>query len=1811
MRSDGVDADVRADVVVVTALEFEYAAVRAHLTGLHAHTDANGTRYETGQSRGGRCRVALAVTGPGNLAAAALATHAITRFRPKALILVGVAGGLAREVELGDVVVATRVHAYHGGRADSGGFRPRPKSWPLSHGLGQDARDVARGDVWTRLLPGEVRDTPPAVHLKPLVSGEVVLDARDGLIARLIEEHYNDAVAIDMESAGVAEAAHHNDFHQTITVRAISDLADGSKRNTDAAGWRHRAATHAAAFAIALAERIASGPGSTRIPTGYRRHVESIAPERLLDRAAELAELAGFATGDVPYAWWQAGPWAGKSALMSWFVLHPPEDVDVVSFFVTGRLAAQEDSDAFTKELVLQLAALTGERLPNALSFDDRRNQLWRLLDEAGTRSGRLLVVIDGLDEDTGPAHGKPSIASLLPRHPPPNVRILVAGRPDPPVPDDVLDDDHPLLTCPRRQLAPSPHARSMERRAVNELTQHLRGDDLHRDVLGLITASGGGLTRGDLERLTGRPPYEIDRLLDGPLGRTIGSRPAPLRPGENEPVHLFAHETLAETARAKFGASARSYQARIHTWADSYREKGWPPYTPRYLLVGYPHMLADAGDHDRLVALATDQTRHDRMLRTSGGDALAANEVRLAQELLCHQPAPNLSALLLLAAHVDELTNRDSHLLVRLPLVWMTLGDTARAEALARGIPQPEPRAAGLTALAGFAARTGDHERLDALVTEIRTLVGGFPFPYDRETAIRELAETVATAGDPALAISIAQDVPEGYARERLLTDLTATDGDDEQAPPPVQTDEASEFVRNAVAADEYEHALTLALEDPDPARQATAVAKVATAAWANGDHGRAASLFEVAVTRARRIEDAPVERAGAAITVVETAGSGGAVAPAAVLDDVRETLRALSGKDLLESMARLAVAAASVGDQDRAHALFVESGRLLDTVDDTSVRDRAMRRWVLPSAFAAGEYDWALARVNAFTDPDEQAMATAELVDAVADSADRDRLSSLLTDAAALVRSGFSSYAAGVVLTRLAVAAAGIGEHERALALANDIADGAARDRALTDLATAAVGDGDLERALSTVRRITDEGAQRKTLAKLAEAASIAGDRDQALLLVDLCRDVDARRNTVKTLAVRAARDGEHEWARALASAITEASYRADVQERLASTAVADGAWDQAVAVINDMAGDRLRQADALTVLVVAVAAAGDPDRARNLAVDIAGAVDLPEVLTRLARSAAEAGDRSRVRALLTEAVAGSAHHHGLVLRSHVLAQAVEVAVAAGELDHAHALARDIVNPYSQIHAFTQLAEATAEAGDHDTARDLAVRVETITRNLHDATEPEAITALAVASLLIGDRDRAHRLTRGIPDGDDRIRTLEQLALADPDAAPALLTDAVAAADTIPHLRDRAAALSRLVRTAGAVGQPDLLRSLLTHAEAVTAAVEEVPARAYLLAFLAQAAAGAGQLDAARSLLAAAESLAAAMPDSGGSAYPRRLIATTLDFDLDRTLHYELTTTAIATGEHDRARVLANGLADPAERHRALTALALAAREAGDHELAMDVVRDIDGYLHRHMTLEALIEQATARGDHDQARSFASITARGWEQADTLTWLAQVATATGDHPRALSLVKTIPEGHSRTAGLAWLVRAAVAAGDHGRARTLAAQLRERDRKEAERYLSGETPAVPGLYSDNHRAESMVDTLIAAGNHEAAVTIARDIARDIARGSPSEIGTELRLAKLVDAELATGDHDRALAAARKITDPQPRADALSRVAEAAAAAGDPARARSALAEVLVLARWWYESAKLVARVAPDALAAVLDELESRCGVPS
>jgi len=248
--------------VILTALDLEYQAVREKLVGLRPHRHSQGTLFEVGRLAAGRCQVVLAHVGKGNLSAAVLAERAIAEFRPAALLFVGVAGALQAHIALGDVVVATHVYAFHGGTSEDNGFKSRPRVWETSHAADQIAQHLHRTGSWAKDL-----DPRPNVHFGPIAAGEVVLNARLSAHARWIRDNYNDARAIDMEGAGVAQAGHLNRALPVVVVRGISDRADGTKEATDRDQWQSRAVANAATFAAALAEELFTEGPTTRSST--------------------------------------------------------------------------------------------------------------------------------------------------------------------------------------------------------------------------------------------------------------------------------------------------------------------------------------------------------------------------------------------------------------------------------------------------------------------------------------------------------------------------------------------------------------------------------------------------------------------------------------------------------------------------------------------------------------------------------------------------------------------------------------------------------------------------------------------------------------------------------------------------------------------------------------------------------------------------------------------------------------------------------------------------------------------------------------------------------------------------------------------------------------------------------------------------------------------------------------------------------------------------------------------------------------------------------------------------------------------------------------------------------------------------------------------------------------------------------------------------------------------------------------------------------------------------------------------------------
>ncbi|MFD8277825.1 hypothetical protein ACFV47_01230 [Streptomyces solisilvae] len=256
MGAGGNEGAVRADVVVLTALEVEYRAVRAHLEDPRPVRAERGALFELGVFRDGSAEwtVAIHMTGPGNPGAAASVERAAALFAPRALLFVGVAGGV-KDVALGDVVAADAVYDYETGKDTESGFLPRQKTHQSAYGLVQLARLVTVGDAWQRRIrPGD--DAPrPNAHVKPLAAGGRVVAHHRSDVGLRLTAGAGDALAVDMEGFGFLAGAYLNQQLDALVIRGISDLL-GDKGEAHDERWQPVASRHAAAFAFELIGRM-------------------------------------------------------------------------------------------------------------------------------------------------------------------------------------------------------------------------------------------------------------------------------------------------------------------------------------------------------------------------------------------------------------------------------------------------------------------------------------------------------------------------------------------------------------------------------------------------------------------------------------------------------------------------------------------------------------------------------------------------------------------------------------------------------------------------------------------------------------------------------------------------------------------------------------------------------------------------------------------------------------------------------------------------------------------------------------------------------------------------------------------------------------------------------------------------------------------------------------------------------------------------------------------------------------------------------------------------------------------------------------------------------------------------------------------------------------------------------------------------------------------------------------------------------------------------------------------------------------------
>lgn len=228
------------DIAILTPIEVEYLAVRKFLQHIREE-NAAGLIYEVGTFQGLHHPYSVVIRQSGSkVSDVALATEKIIQsFQPSLVLLVGIAGGI-KDVSVGDVIVGTKAYGYESGKETKEGFDSRPDGLPYDLELIDKARAFARKNNYDY-----------KVFFGPIASGDKVITSTDSPVYKILKKHFNDTLAVEMESIGFAKATLPYKHIRAMNIRGISDMID-NKTQMDAAGHQPVAADRAATFAFGL-----------------------------------------------------------------------------------------------------------------------------------------------------------------------------------------------------------------------------------------------------------------------------------------------------------------------------------------------------------------------------------------------------------------------------------------------------------------------------------------------------------------------------------------------------------------------------------------------------------------------------------------------------------------------------------------------------------------------------------------------------------------------------------------------------------------------------------------------------------------------------------------------------------------------------------------------------------------------------------------------------------------------------------------------------------------------------------------------------------------------------------------------------------------------------------------------------------------------------------------------------------------------------------------------------------------------------------------------------------------------------------------------------------------------------------------------------------------------------------------------------------------------------------------------------------------------------------------------------------------------
>lgn len=258
----------RPDFLLVTALREEHDCLLRGLPGnrkLPPAEDDIATCYQVDlpvvspdQNFTGVYRtIIMPLMAMGRVKAATATANAISRWHPRYIILIGIAGGIAAQgVRIGDVLISDKIVDYELQKITTEGPEIRYDVHQADPRLLNACQNYTV-ENWSELVqtrrPARGK---PTLYVGPIASGDKVVSFAVALTR--YRTAWPKLIGVEMEAAGVATAAFQSSNQPGFfMIRCVSDLADENKNSAQTKRWRTYACDVAASYAIAL---LRSGP---------------------------------------------------------------------------------------------------------------------------------------------------------------------------------------------------------------------------------------------------------------------------------------------------------------------------------------------------------------------------------------------------------------------------------------------------------------------------------------------------------------------------------------------------------------------------------------------------------------------------------------------------------------------------------------------------------------------------------------------------------------------------------------------------------------------------------------------------------------------------------------------------------------------------------------------------------------------------------------------------------------------------------------------------------------------------------------------------------------------------------------------------------------------------------------------------------------------------------------------------------------------------------------------------------------------------------------------------------------------------------------------------------------------------------------------------------------------------------------------------------------------------------------------------------------------------------------------------------------